>query len=66
MKTACSSVSGYPWKTDEACLNRCDTYSDPQLKCFPYWCEKAQTGPAANKKHTCEHAWGMLGLSECP
>jgi hypothetical protein len=59
----CSSQTGFPFASVDACKTQCATLGTAEKVCWPKWCEKAKT--LTNKTHTCEHAWGKLGLDEC-
>jgi hypothetical protein len=64
MQPTCGTQTGYPFANAAACTNACMMYSAVQYKCYLYFCNEAnRTG---SKGHNCQHAWGMLGLDECP
>ncbi|MBX3185374.1 MAG: hypothetical protein KF819_00100 [Labilithrix sp.] len=62
---ACSAIAGYPFAAAGSCAARCAAMTADEKKCWPGFCEQAKTS-AASKAHLCEHAWGDLGLDECP
>lgn len=63
MTTTCSASEGYPYATEQDCLDACAGFSDEELGCFGMWCEAAAISP--DPLHLCEHAWGSVGTSKC-
>lgn len=66
MTDQCSKLSGYPYASEKACTDRCGRFSAAELKCWSFFCNRAKTETGSTKGHTCQHAWGTLGLEECP
>lgn len=64
LNDTCSTQTGYPFAAAGSCATACAAMNADQRKCWPNWCEQAKA--SANKEHLCEHAWGALGLDECP
>lgn len=62
---ACSTQAGYPFAAAGSCATACATMNADQRKCWPNFCEQAKAS-SGSKEHLCEHAWGALGLDECP
>jgi hypothetical protein len=52
------------WVKDATmCPARCAMFNQQQRACWPTFCDP---NAASVSEHDCEHAWGGLGLSECP
>lgn len=66
MAEQCATVSGYPYKSEKECTNSCGRFSAAELKCWSYFCTAAKAQTGSTKTHSCQHAWGTLGLEECP
>lgn len=62
LEKTCASYPGYPFAAGGSCAATCATLGEAERACFPKWCAKARVTPS---KHSCEHAWGALGLDEC-
>lgn len=63
MATTCGEAKGYPFASEQACLDACAGYDDFTLSCYGSWCEAAAISP--DPVHLCEHAWGSVGTSKC-
>ena len=63
--TTCVAEPGYPFADEAACLSACADFTEPELTCWTMWCTDA-AADATLLDHLCSHAWGELGLDECP
>lgn len=61
----CAAIAGYPFAAAGSCASHCAVLSAEEKACWPKFCADAKTS-TSNKMHLCEHAWGSLGLDECP
>lgn len=63
MTATCSASEGYPYASEQDCLDACAALGDFELSCYGMWCEAAAISP--DPLHLCEHAWGSVGTSKC-
>jgi hypothetical protein len=61
----CATVAEYPFAAAGSCEAHCAVLSAAERACWPKFCADAKAS-TTNKVHLCEHAWGKLGLDECP
>lgn len=64
LEATCSTLDGYPFADEPACLTACEGFTAEELDCWGAMCEQAAMTPGA-LDHLCEHAWGEVGLAEC-
>lgn len=64
MKATCAAEPNYPFADDAACTSACVVFAPSARACYLAFCQEASDGGA--KSHSCEHATGRLGATECP
>ena len=63
---SCGGYTGYPFANETECVNTCGKFTIAQWGCYPKWCSAVSLlSSDFTKQHTCQHAWGELGLLEC-